>query len=81
MQIRIRGGASGEARALCPGVGARVSRVDGFESEKYAAKNATDLAQNHPEAYALYDALVTETGGGRKDGRDFRAWFENPRAK
>jgi hypothetical protein len=54
------------------------STADGFQSEKYAAKTPDELARSHPAAYELYDAVVTKTGGGRKEGRDFRAWFENP---
>lgn len=54
------------------------STADGFASEKYAGKTGAELARTHPEAYVLYDAIVTEMGGGRKDGADLRAWFESP---
>ena len=47
-----------------------------FESERYPAKDAAALAREHPEAFRLYDAIVTEMGGGKEEGKWFRAWFE-----
>jgi hypothetical protein len=64
-------------RCDAAGIDLTVTRTaDGFETEKYTAKTSAELAQIHPEAYQLYDSVITEMGGGREEGKALRQWFE-----
>jgi hypothetical protein len=69
----------GVVRCDSKGIHVTVSTtVGGRRTETYSAASAAALAQAHPEAYDLYDSIVTETGGGREEGNDLRTWFEGP---
>jgi hypothetical protein len=57
-----------------------VTRGGETTMEAYRADDPAALGRARPEAYRVYDAVLSEAGGEGDAGKKFRAWFESPLA-